>query len=94
MIETDFLSRYTLAKDVRDNKIELSDTEICCRIVNGLPSPYALEKRNFAMRTDYSLADLEGGLVRVENYRRRSVRVDGTHALAAGFKARTGGQGG
>ena len=84
----------SLANDLRDHKVEVSDTEICRRILNGLPSPYAPEKRNFAMRTDYSLADLEGGLVRVENFSKRSDGADGSHALAAGFKARASGQAG
>ena len=58
------------------------------------PPPYAPKKRNFALKTDFSLAELEGGLVRVEELNRSSDGTDGNHALAAGFKARSGGRSG
>ena len=56
--------------------------------------PYAPEKRHFALKTDLTLAELEGGLVRVEELNRSSDGTDGNHALAAGFKARSGGRSG
>ena len=52
-----------------------------------------LEKRTFALRTDFSVADLEGGLTRAEDLNRRPDGTDGSHSLTADFKARRGGQG-
>ena len=49
---------------------------------------------NFALKTDFTLAELEGGLVRVEELNRSSDGTDGNHAPAAGFKARSGGRSG
>ena len=42
----------------------------------------------------YSLGDLKRGLVRVEDLSKSSDGTDGSHALAAGLKARSGGQSG
>ena len=70
---------------------EVSEQEISRRDLNGLPPSYAPEKRIFAFKTDSTLAELEGGLVRVEALNRSSDGTDGSHALAAGFKARSGG---
>ena len=84
----------SLASKVRYHGVEVSDHEISRRILNGLPSSFALEKRNFALRTDFSLADLEGGLVRVENLPKDSDGSDGSHALAAGLAGRGGRDGG
>ena len=47
-----------------------------------------------ALRTCYSLGDLEDGLVRVEEINRSLDGTDGSHALAAGFKAGSGDQSG
>ena len=55
------------------------------------PHSYAPEKRKFALKRDSSLAELAGGLVRVEELNRSSDETDGSHALAAGFKVRSGG---
>ena len=55
-----------LALNVQYHDIEVSEQEISHRTLNGLPSSYAPEKRNFALKTDFTLAELEGGLVRVE----------------------------
>ena len=82
------------ALNVKYHDIEVTDQEISHRVLNGLPPSYAPEKRNFALKTDFSLAELEGGLVRVEELNRSSDGTDGNHALAAGFKARSGGRGG
>ena len=49
------------------------------------PPAYAPEKRNFALKTDFSLGDLEGGLVRVGELNRSLDGTDGCHALAVGF---------
>ena len=84
----------SLALNVQYHDVEVTDQEISRRVLNGLPPPYAPEKRNFALKTDFSLAELEGGLVRVEELNRSSDGTDGNHALAAGFKARSGGRSG
>ena len=83
-----------LVLNVQYHNIEVSDQEISRRVLNRLPPSYAPEKRNFALKTDFSLAELEGGLVRVEELYRSSDGTDGGHALAAVFKARSGGRGG
>ena len=84
----------SLALNVKYHDIEVSDQEISRRVLNGLPPSYAPEKRNFALKKNFSLAELEGGLVRVEELNRSSDGTDGNHALAAGFKARSGGRSG
>ena len=84
----------SLALNVQCHGIELSEQEISRRVLNGLPPSYAPEKRNFALRTDFSLSELAGGLVRAEELNRSSDGIDGSHALAAGFKARSGGRSG
>ena len=84
----------SLALNVQYHDIEVSEQEISRRVLNGLSPSYAPEKRNFALKTDFTLAELEGGLVRVEELNRSSDGTDGSHALAAGFKARSGGRGG
>ena len=58
------------------------------------PPAYAPEKRNFTLKTNFSLDDLEDGLARVEELNKSLDGTDGSHALAAGFKARSGGQSG
>ena len=80
----------SLALNVKYEGIEVSEQEISRRVLNGSPPSYAPEKRNLALKTDFSLAELVGGLVRVEELNRSSDGADGSHALAAGFKARTG----
>ena len=82
----------SLALNVQYHDIEVSEQEISRRVLNGLPPSYAPEKRNFALKTDFTLAELEGGLVCVEELNRSSDGTDGSHALAAGFKARSGGR--
>ena len=84
----------SLALNVKYHDIEVTDQEISRRVLNGLLPSYAPEKRNFALKTDFSLAELEGGLVRVEELNRSPDGTDGNHALAAGFKARNGGRSG
>ena len=84
----------SLALDVQYHDVEVTDQEISRRVLNGLPPPYAPEIRNFALKTDCSLAELEGGVVRVEELNRSSDGTDCNHALAAGFKARSGGRSG
>ena len=81
----------SLALNVQYHDVEVTDQEISRRVLNGLP-PYAPEKRKFALKTDFSLAELEGGLVRVEELNMSSDGTDGNHALAAGSKARSGGR--
>ena len=81
-----------LALNVQYQDIEVSEQEISRRVLNGLPPSYAPEKRNFALKTDFTLAELESGFVRVEELNRSSDGTDGNHALAAGFKARSGGR--
>ena len=56
----------SLALNMQYHVIEVSEQENSHRVLNGLPSSYAPEKRIFALKTDFSLAELEGGLVRVE----------------------------
>ena len=80
----------SLALNAQYHDVEVTDQEISRRVLNGLPPPYAPEKINFALKTDFSIAELEGSLVRVEELNRSSDRTDGNHALAAGFKARSG----
>ena len=84
----------SLALNVEYHDVEVTDQEISRRVLNGLPPPCAPEKRNFALKTDFSLAELEGGLVRVEELNRSSDGTDGNHALTAGFKASSGGRSG
>ena len=84
----------SLALNVKYHDIEVTDQEISRRVLNGLPPSYAPEKRNFALKTDFSLAKLEGGLVRVEELNRSSDGTEGSHALAAGFKNRSDGRSG
>ena len=84
----------SLALDVKYHGIELTDQEISRRILNGLPRLYAPEKKIFALKTDFSLAELEGGLVGVEELNRSSDGTDGSHALSPGFKTRSGGRSG
>ena len=79
----------SLALNVQYHDIEVSEQEISHRVLNSLPPSYASEKKNFALRTGFSLAKLEGGLVRVE-----TDGTNGSHARTAGFKARSGGQNG
>ena len=81
----------SLALNVQYQDIEVSEQEIRRRVLNGLPPSYTPEKRNFALKTDFSLAELAGGLVRVEELKRSSDGTDGSYTLAAGFKARSGG---
>ena len=97
MDNAELMKEYTaraksLAVNVRYHDVEATEQKISCRILNGLPPAYAPEKRNFALRTDFSLSELESGLVRVEELNKSSDGTDGSHALAAGFKARSGGQ--
>ena len=80
----------SLALNVKCHDVEIIDQEISRRVLNGLPLWYAPEKRNFASRTHFCLAELEGGLVRVEELNRSPDGTDANHALAAGFKARSG----
>ena len=84
----------SLAVSIKYHDIEVTDQEISRRVLNGLPLSYAPEKRNFALKTDVSLAELEGGLVRVEEVDRSSDGTDDNHALTADFKARSGGRSG
>ena len=46
----------SLALNVQYHDVEVTDQEISRRVLNGLPPPYAPEKRNFALKTDFSLA--------------------------------------
>ena len=62
----------SLALNVQYHDIEVSEQEISRRVLNGLPPSYAPEKRNFALKTDFSLTELASGLVRVEELSRRS----------------------
>ena len=72
-----------LALNVQYHDIEVTEQEFNRRVLNGLPPAYAPEKRNFALKTDFSLSDLED---------RNLDGTDGRHALVAGFKTRSGGQ--
>ena len=56
----------SLALNIKYHDIEVTDQDISRRVLNGLSPSYAPEKRNSALKTDFSLAELEGGLVRVE----------------------------
>ena len=84
----------SLALNVQYHDVEVTDQDISRRVLNCLPPSYAPEKINFALKTDFSLAELEGGLVRVEELNRSSDGTDGNHAMVAGFKARSGGRSG
>ena len=84
----------SLALNVKYHDVEVTDQEIRRRVLNGLPPSYAPEKRSFALKTVFSLTELEGGLVRVEELNRSADGTDGSHALDAGFKARSGGRSG
>ena len=84
----------SLALNVQYHDVEISDQGISRRVLNGLPPSYAPEKIKFALKTYFTLAELEGGLVRVEELNRSSDGTDGRHALAVGFKARSDGRSG
>ena len=84
----------SLALNVKYHDVEVADQEISGQVLNGLPPTYAPEKRNFVLKTNFSLAELEGGLVRVEELNRSPDGTDGNHALASGFKARSSGRSG
>ena len=81
----------SLAPNVKYHDIEVSEQETSRRVLNAPLPSYTPEKRNFALKTDFSLAELVGGLVRAEELNRSSDGTDGSHALAAGFKATSGG---
>ena len=96
MDDADSMKKYitrakSLALNVQYHDIEVSEQEISRRVLDGLPSSYAPEKRNFALKTDFSLAEPEDGLVRVEEFNRSSEGTDDSHTLAAGSKTRSGG---
>ena len=82
----------SLALSVKYRDIEVTEQEISRQVLNDLPLAYAPEKRNFALKTDFILGDLEGDLVRLEELYRSLDGTDDSHALAAGFKAKNGGQ--
>ena len=84
----------SLTLSVKYHDIKVTEQEISRRVLNGLPPSYAPKQRNFALKTDFSLAELVGDLVRVEELNRSSDGTGGSHALAAGFKARSGGRSG
>ena len=84
----------SLALNVKYHHIEVPEQEIGRRVLNGLPPSYAPEKINVALKTYFRLAELVGDLVRVKELKRSSDGTDGSHALAAGFKARSGGRSG
>ena len=75
-------------------RYKVTEQQISRRLLNGLCSTYAPEKRSFALRTDYSLSDLEGGLVRVKDLNKSLDETGGSHTLATGFKAKGNGQSG
>ena len=83
----------SLALNIKYHDIEVTEQEISRRVLNGPPPSYAPENINFALKK-YSLAELVGGLVRVEELNRSSDGTDGSHALAADFKIRSGGRSG
>ena len=83
-----------LALNIKYHDVKVTDQDISRRRLNGLPPSYAPEKRNSALKTDFSLAELKGGLVRVEELNRSPDGTDGNHALATGFKAGNGGRSG
>ena len=60
------------ALNVQYHSIKVSEQKTSRRVLNGLPLSYAPEKINFALKTDFSLAELAGGLVRVEELNRSS----------------------
>ena len=75
MNDAETMKEYTaraksLALNVQYHDIEVSEQEISRRVLNGLLPSYAPEKRNFALKTNFTLAELEGGLVRVEELNR------------------------
>ena len=63
----------SLALNVKYHDIDVTEQEVISRrVLNGLPPSYAPKKRKVALKTDFSLAELEGGLVRVEELSRSS----------------------
>ena len=50
----------SLALNLQYHDVEVNEQEISHRVLNGPPPSYAPEKRNFALKTDFSLAELEG----------------------------------
>ena len=84
----------SLAFNVQYHDIDVTEREISRRVLNNLSPAYALEKRNFVLRSEFSLSEMEGGPVRVGVLNRSSDGTDGSHALATGFKARSDGRSG
>ena len=79
----------SLTFNVKYYDIEFTEQEISRRVFNDPPRAYASGKHYFALKTDFSLSDPEGGL-RVKELNRSSDRTDGSHALVAAFKAISG----
>ena len=84
----------SLALNVQYPDMKVSEQDTSHRVLHGLPPSYAPEKRNFTLKTYFSLAELTGDLLRVEELNRSSDGTDGGYALAAGFKARSDGRSG
>ena len=84
----------SLVLNIKYHDIEVTEQEISRRVLNGLPPSYPPEKMSFSLKTNFSLAELVGGLVRVEELNRSSDGTDGSHALTADFKIRSGGRSG
>ena len=91
----EYLAQATyLAFKVQYLDIEVTEQKVSRRVLNGLTPAYAPDKQKFALKIDFSLSDLKGGLVRVEELNRSLDGTNGSHALAAGFNPRSGGQSG
>ena len=88
------LRAKSLALNVKYHDIDVTEQKISRRVLNGVPPSYAPKKRKISLKTDFTLAELESGLVRVEEPNRSSDGTDGSHALAAHFKAISGGRSG
>ena len=93
---TEYLAREkSLAPNVKCHGTDITEQEITRQALNSLPTAYAPDEQNLALKTDFSYGDLESGLVCMEELNRSLDGTNGSHALAAGFKpeaaARAGG---
>ena len=73
-----------LARAVEYHGVDVAEEKICRRILNGLPSSMHFVREVFALKCQFSLAELEQALVNVDTLHKRQGGADG-HALAAGF---------
>ena len=90
----DYIARAkALVMKLGQNSVSTTKKEINCRILNGLPSEFDVEKKMFLLMTDTAPDELGETLTRVEDSRTKNGGAGGVPALATDAKPRGGGQG-